>query len=203
MKSTFQPRDLATAATETHAEAQLLDCLRAGFNIPTDVALAAWLGIDKSMISSVRAGTRKLGILQRLKILDHVGFLTTRTFIESLLPMQLADELVRFNQDIVGRQAQAAMERLEVEDENVRLLDAAKMAFSLSTDADLARVLEVGNTTISMVRSKKSALGVIPKLKLLERVTGEFELGQLLELLGSTSLLLGVVEQWSRTSKNS
>lgn len=200
MKSTIRAKSVRhDGAINTEAECKLLDSIRSGFNIPTDAALAAWLGIDKSMISSVRAGTRKLGLLQRLKVLDRVGFLKTRTFVESLLPERLAHDLVLLNQRMASQQIDQELARLDAQNENVKLIEAAKLSLQLKTDAELAHVLEVGDTTISMVRSNKSGLGLLPKLRLLERVTSEFQFQSLVDFLESSSQLADAIDRWAKT----
>ena len=199
MKSTVHPKVKQQVSIDADAECQLLDSIRIGFNIPSDAALAAWLGIDKSMISSVRTGTRKLGLIQRLKVLDRIGFLKTRTFVESLLPEYLANELVKLNQRMAGRLVEEALNRISADNENVKLIDAAKLAFDIKTDAELAQILEVRDTTISMVRRGKTALGPVPKLKLLARVTGEFQFQPLVDFLESSICLSNAIEQWAKT----
>lgn len=199
MKSTVRPKDKQQVSFDTDAECQLLDSIRIGFDIQSDAALAAWLGIDKSMISSVRTGTRRLGLIQRLKVLDRIGFLKTRTFVESLLPENLANELVKLNQRMVGRQAEEALDRISADNENVKLIDAAKLAFDIKTDAELAQILDVRDTTISMVRRGKTALGLVPKLKILASVTGEFQFQPLVDFLESSICFSNAIEQWAKT----
>lgn len=48
-------------ATPSSDEVALLDVLLKGFGISNDAQLAAWLGIDKSLIYATRAGKRRLG----------------------------------------------------------------------------------------------------------------------------------------------
>lgn len=202
MKSTPSQVAPQHEAIDAKAECRLLDSVRAGFNISSDAALAAWLGIDKSMISCVRSGTKKLGLIQRLKILDRIGFLKTRTFVESLLPERLAADLVAISQSNASHQAEEALARICAENENVKLIDAAKIAFHLSTDAELAQILDVRDTTISMVRRKKTALGVLPKLRLLARVTTEFQFQPLVDFLKSSQLLSDAIEKWAESGSS-
>ncbi len=177
-------------------ECLLLDKLRSGFNIPSDAALAAWLGIDKSAIYCVRAGSRRLGLIQRLKVLDRIGFLKTRTFVEGLLPENLAMDLMKLNKSMASSQARVALVSLETENANIKLIDAVKTVFGLTTDAALAAFLGIQGTTISMIRAGKSGLGPVPKLKLLGIVTGEFQSEDLISLAESSSRLAAVIDNW-------
>ncbi len=171
----------------------LLDKMRSGFDIPSDAALAAWLGVDKSTIYFVRAGSRRLGLLQRLKVLDRIGFLKTGTFVEGLLPENLAMDLLNLNKTTP---ACTALVSLETENANIKLIDAVKTVFGLTTDATLAAFLGIKATTISMIRAGKSGLGPIPKLKLLGIVTGEFQADDVIGFVDSSSRLALAIDTW-------
>ncbi len=76
--------------------------LKDGFGLRSDAQVADFLGITRTTIHSVRHGKARLGIMQRLKILDHIGFLHSRQWLESLLPEQLS-ERIRRSSHALGR----------------------------------------------------------------------------------------------------
>ncbi len=178
-------------------DARLLDELREGFGLPTDSALAAWLGIDPSALSGVRTGRHGFGILQRLKVLDRMGFLRTRKLVESLVPETLAAEIVRWSHRNANQRAAAAIGQIATEDANVRVLDAAKIALGFDTDAELAEFLGVKGQAISMVRGGRSGLGERPKLKILAAVAKDVNLAEIERALDSTDHLIQLIKDWS------
>lgn len=180
-------------ATQTSDEVALLDALLKGFGISNDAQLAAWLEIDKSLIYAVRAGKRRLGIIPRLRILDHIGFLKARSILESILPENLANVLVEFNNRLVAENIAKALEQ-NADNLNVALLEATKLAFGYRTDAELACFLEVEHNTIATIRSGKSALGPKPKLKILAQATKSFEPDALLASVESSKKLVKLLQ---------
>ncbi len=177
------------AATQNSIEVELLDTLLKGFGIRNDAQLAAWLHIDKSLIYAVRAGKRRLGIVPRLRVLDHIGFLKARSILESILPDNLAKVLVDFNNQLVADNIRSAITRYSSTPE-IALLEAAKLAFGHRTDAELANFLDVEHNTIATIRSGKSGLGPKPKLKILAQATNAFEVVALLATIESSKNLV-------------
>lgn len=180
-------------ATQNSDEIALLDALLKGFEISNDAQLAAWLEIDKSLIYAVRAGKRRLGIIPRLRILDHIGFLKARSILESILPENLANVLVEFNNRLVAENIAKALEQ-NADNLNIALLEATKLAFGYRTDAELACFLEVEHNTIATIRSGKSALGPKPKLKILAQATKSFEPDALLASVESSKKLVKLLQ---------
>lgn len=181
-------------ATPNSDEIALLDLLLKGFGISNDAQLAAWLKIDKSLIYATRAGKRRLGIIPRLRILDHIGFLKARSILESILPVNLASLLVEFNNHLVAENIANAL-RQNADNPNVALLEATKLAFGHSTDAELANFLKVEHNTIATIRSGKSALGPKPRLKILAQATNAFETDALLSLVESSKELVSLLKR--------
>lgn len=146
----------------------------------------------------MRAGKRRLGLTQRLKVLDRIGFLKTRSLVQSLLPENLARELVAFHARITRAGSEAALLKVISREPNVKLLDATKIAFGLSTDAALANFLALKGHSVSMIRSGKSGLGVLPKLRILQRICREFDADALVKLAESPSELTNAVKAYQR-----
>lgn len=186
-----------SAATQNSDEITLLDTLLKGFAISNDAQLAAWLGIDKSLIYSVRAGKRRIGIIPRLRILDHIGFLKARSILESILPENLAKVLVEFNNQLVAENIAKAVEE-HPDNPNVALLEATKIAFGYRTDAELALFLDVEHNTIATIRAGKSALGPKPKLKILAHATRAFETNTLIASVESSKKLVKLLQRHLR-----
>lgn len=181
-------------ATPISDEVALLDVLLKGFGISNDAQLAAWLGIDKSLIYATRAGKRRLGIIPRLKILDHMGFLKARSILESILPENLGSLLVEFNNQLVAESIAKAL-RQNADNPNVALIEATKLAFGHSTDAELAQFLDVEHNTIATIRSGKSALGPKPRLKILAQITNAFDTDTLLSSVESSKKLVKLLQR--------
>ena len=183
-----------TPATLISDEVVLLDVLLKGFGISNDAQLAAWLGIDKSLIYATRAGKRRLGIIPRLRILDHMGFLKARSILESIIPENLGSLLVEFNNQLVAERIAKAL-RQHADNPNVALLEATKLAFGHSTDAELAQFLDVEHNTIATIRSGKSALGPKPRLKILAQITNAFDTDTLLSSVESSKKLVKLLQR--------
>lgn len=187
-------RPAETSATS--ADSRLLDELRVGFAIESDRALAAWLGIEPSTLSVVRTGQHGFGQIQRLKVLDRIGFLRSRRLLESLLPDRLAQEVIAWSERNATAQARRALERVEAADANVKLLEVAKIAFGFDTDAQLADFLGLKRNAISMVRSGRGKLGERPKLQILKRVAPDAGFQDIERALDSSDYMIRLVRRW-------
>lgn len=179
----------------THRDAQLLDVLKTGFGLDSDAQVAAFLGITRTTIHSVRHGKARLGILQRLKILDHIGFLQSRQWLESLLPERLSERIRQSSQALAQRQARAR-QRLE-RDLNVEgeLLDLVQDACRFRTDTELADFLGVARNTVSNVRAGRASLGPRPRLRILNQFA-PFDTERVEAVLDSTEDLIQAVREW-------
>jgi len=174
-------------------EIELLDQVKKGFALSSDAALATLLGIDRTSIYAVRAGKGRLGVIQRLKVLDRISFLKTRRLVESLLPENLAKEVVRWSQAAAGRYTDTKLRKAGQRSEDERLLEVVKVAFDFESDKELAEFLGIQRSAISMVRSGKSGLGVLPKLRILSRVAPDVPYGDIEKALTSTEHLISLL----------
>lgn len=200
--SSYRGKNKKSTTGQIADEIALLDKLLQGFGIRNDAQLASWLGIDKSLIYATRAGKRRLGLMQRLKILDHIGFLKARSILESILPENLARELVAFNKQIVAEQIRQASS-YNANDPNVTLLEATKVAFGYTTDAALADFLGVEHNTLATIRAGKSGLGPKPRLIILERLTNAFDAEALVQTLESSRKLVRLLDQSMKRQRES
>jgi transcriptional regulator with XRE-family HTH domain len=183
----------ASQVEAIRSEARLLQEIKEGFGLDNDAQIAAWLGISRAAISSVRDGRSRLGALQRLKVLDRLGFLRSRRLLESLLSPRIAAEVVKWSQAAAQKDA-ARKTRPKGTDEESYLLDVCKAEFAFKTDADLAEFLGVRPNTISMVRAGKSELGVLPRLRILREVVPDEPYAEVEHALASTEHMITLLK---------
>lgn len=180
-------------------ECALLDALIAGFNLRNDAQLAIWLGVDKSLIYLTRAGKRRLGLVQRLKILDHIGFLGMRSIAEAILPKNIAMQLAALNHEMVQEEIDRRLS-LSDQETSALLLDSMKSLAEFQTDAELANFLGVKHNTIATIRGGNSSLGPKPRLRILAFINNKLDITKLLETLDSTTVLLDILNGWFSSS---
>lgn len=170
----------------------LIEYVKRGFGCKTDSQLAEFLKIDPATISGVRKGTARLGIGTRLTLLDRLTFIKTRKLVERMLPENLAKAVERGNHAIVQMQVTPA------ESADGKILNLFKSRMGFRTDQELADFLDLGRSTISMVRRGRSGLGTIPKLRILAAVSQDVDFKQIEEALTSDDILLGLIEDEER-----
>ncbi len=180
-------------AEALRSESRLLQEIKDGFGLDSDSALAAWLGISRAAIASVRDGRSRLGPLQRLKVLDRLGFLRARKLLESLLSPGIAAEIVKWSQRSAKRDASRHLRKHGADDES-HVLDLCKTQIGFATDADLAKFLGVRPNTISMIRSGKSALGVLPRIRILSKVVPDEPYADVGHALESTEYMISLLK---------
>ena len=146
----------------------LLDAVKDGFELRSDAELAGFLGMTRGAVYTVRYKTGRLGPKAKFIVLDKIGFLGIRNWVERLS----ADYIARRLHEMSVSQARSIAKRNIPEDNThvaeISLPDEIRQAFKIETDEELARFLGVNRNTISMVRTGKSKLGLGPKLKILE-----------------------------------
>jgi hypothetical protein len=168
---------------------KLIDLIKKGFGYKTDTEVAKYLGLNKSTIHNVRHKTTQLGILQRLKILDKIAFLETRSIMSSMLPENLSEAIYKKTNYLAHKRISNSITS------DSELLNLFKEAFDFKTDAELAKYLELATNSISMVRTGKSNLGPLPKIKMLEKASNEnFE--ELRNAINSNEIISNAIEDW-------
>ncbi len=170
-------------------DTKLLDLIKKGFDIPNDAQVAIFLGITKTTIHSIRHGKAKFGIMQRLKLLDKIAFLKTRSIVESIFPEKLSLAIRESSNRLAHKNIK------KTDNPDAELLEILKKKYKFSTDAELAEFLGLARNTISMVRKGRTSLGPIPKLKILNTVDS-FDLEKLESIINSTDLLSEEIKQW-------
>lgn len=77
-----------------------------------------------------------------------------------------------------------------VENHDAKLLDVSRSAFGYSTDAQLARFLDLRPSSLSMVRHSGSGLGVMPRLRILCRIDKDVDFDVVANALKSSERLI-------------
>ncbi|MTW22267.1 hypothetical protein [Allochromatium palmeri] len=115
--------------------------------------------------------------MQRLKIMDRIGFLHSRQWLESILPEQLSERIRRSSHALAQRQANARQRPQPTPTPDGELIDLVQSACGFRTDTELADFLGVARNTISNVRAGRASLGPRPRLRIWPETTpirGEF-----------------------------
>lgn len=141
-------------------DSDLIDAIKDEFGWRHDLEVARFLGLSKDAISLIRGGGA-LGRAQRAKLYDRlarcqVPELILHTSIEALssrLPSANATE-------------ELASSRAASDSDQV-LLEAFKHFAGFATDAELAGYLGIKRNSVSMVRTGRSRLGQVPRLRML------------------------------------
>ncbi|NEV64943.1 hypothetical protein [Thiorhodococcus minor] len=186
----------ATRPSPTHPETELLNVLKTTLLLSSDAQVAAFLGITRATIHRVRHGQGRLGIQQRLKILDHIGFLDNRLWLNRLRPDRLNERIRRSGHALRQRQVRAPqrIERdLSIEG---KLLDLVQDACGFRTDTELAEFLDVARITLSNGRAGRGSLGPRQRLRILNRFA-PFDTERIDAVLDSTEVLIEAVREWA------
>jgi transcriptional regulator with XRE-family HTH domain len=167
----------------------LLDAIQLRFSLKNDSQVAQFLGITRTTIHNIRNNTKtRLGIKQRLKLLDKIGFfemdsITTKRLIEIIISTADKQVINQFkNQSFCT--------------EDARLLAFVKDVFVFGTDEKLAKFLGIARNTVSMVRTGRTSLGSMPKLKILNK-SCPFKLAKVENNILSTDVLINTVINYS------
>jgi hypothetical protein len=163
---------------------ELLDSIKTGFGLTSDAELAAFLGVTRGNVSIVRNRNGKLGPLARIKCLDKLAFLGIRNWLERISTEYISKRLNEISKTQARNVAYTTLSKEFNLPSDEDLPDRIREALGMSSDLELAEVLGIRPTSISMVRKGKSKLGHIPRLKLLEIVEG----------LPSSEILLAITD---------
>lgn len=170
----------------------LLDAVKAGFELRTDAELAGLLGITRGALYTVRHKTGRLGPKAKLVVLDKIGFLGIRNWVERLT----ADYISRRLHEMSVNQARSiAKKNIPVDNDHVAELslpDEIRKALNIYSDESLAKFLGVNRNTISMVRTGKSRFGIGPKLRILQELD-EINPDQVAEILADPDMLIQAI----------
>jgi transcriptional regulator with XRE-family HTH domain len=184
---------------EKNSNADLLDRLKQGFDYKTDVEIAGFLGVTKETISQVRQGVLGLSLSQRIKIMDRLASIKTRNLFERITPEHLAHELHRLSLRGAERLALDELEKGEPLAVDVRLIELFKTYGQdenlFRTDKEMASFLGLKRASISGVRTGKSRLGPLPRLRILKVICPEIDIEQIEKGIESSEYLLKLIEE--------
>ncbi len=178
--------------------ADLLDKLKEGFGYKTDVEIASFLGVRKENICQVRQGELGLSLGQRIKIMDRLGSIHIRDLLERITPEHLSRELHRLSLRGAERLALDELEKCEPTAVDIKLIELFKTYGQdenlFTTDKEMATFLGLKRASISGVRTGKSKLGPLPRLRILQVICPEADTEQIERGINSIEYLFMLIE---------
>lgn len=180
---------------QQNSDIELLDTIKTGFGFTSDAELAAFLGVTRGNISIVRNQNGKLGPVARIKCLDKLAFLDIRNWLERISTEYIAKRLNEMSRSQAGNIAHANLANEFNLPSDEELPDRIREALGMTSDQELADVLGIKPTSISMVRKGKSKLGHIPRLKILEVIEG-LPATEILLAITDNKYLINLITQW-------
>jgi transcriptional regulator with XRE-family HTH domain len=197
------PSPLQENSADTSGET-LLDEIRRGFDLPSDAAVAAFLGLTSPAVSHVRSGMARLGPTQRLKlldqlslidrvrVLDRLGYIRARGLLERIAPEYLTRKLREINSQYANRVARKRLAKNAKPTPDSELLEAFQSHFGYRDDGELGEALGLAKPTISAVRTGRTTFGPRPRLRILNRLQ-PFDLELVESALDSTDVLIDLI----------
>ncbi|HLF97359.1 MAG TPA: hypothetical protein VI457_09465 [Methylococcaceae bacterium] len=176
-------------------DVELLDLIKKQQKFRTDIELAGYLKLKKSMISAIRTGVTSLGPLQRLKILDHIQFLKVSNWVERLSPEGLAKAIRSHVENNALAIALPATEKGEPPEADIQLLSLIKSFKQCEKDEQLAPLLGLKRNALSMIRTGKAKFGLLPRVKILRMLDPDIRLETFEEALQSSETLLQIAKE--------
>lgn len=181
------------------SNADLLDKLKHGFGYKTDLELAGFLGVTKETMSQIRHGELGLSLTQRIKVMDRLASIRTRNLLERIAPDHLSRELHRLSLRGAEKLALDELEKGEPTAVDVKLIELFKMYGQdeslFKTDKEMASFLGLKRASISGVRTGKSKLGPLPRLRMLKAINPETDIEQVLNGIDSNKSLHDLIEK--------
>lgn len=181
-------------------DAALLDKLKEGFGYLTDVELAGFLGITKDSVSVIRRGENGLSNAQRIKVMDRLESIRVRDLVMRMAPENLAVRIKELSQNGASKLALNSLEKGEANPTDIELIDLFKTHFGYKSDQLLADFLGVKRNTISMVRSGKSRLGPLPRLRMLKQIDVE-DVTDIERGIESSEYLINLIDEHIKMKK--
>jgi hypothetical protein len=175
-------------------DSELIDALKVQFGWRTDFEVAKFLDIDSTTISSIRTKGDSLGRWQRFKIMDRLKACQVRNLLVRISPAYLGKRIMGASMRGAQRLALDELEDVPPETTDAPLLDAFKVFGGFRTDQEMAERLGIKRNTVSMVRSGKSRLGPLPRLRMLEMID-EQPIDQIERAVESSEYLLQLIQE--------
>ncbi len=174
---------------------ELIDALKQAFGYKTDVEVAGFLGVDKQTVYAARHGITPLGDRQRFKIIDKVAYKKSENLALRTLPKNLVKKILELRRDQQDNLALNETEEGSALPDDAQLMDLYKAYRGFRTDQEMADTLGIKRASISMVRTGRSKLGPLPRLRIFRDVWGE-KIEHLEEALESSQALLKMVREY-------
>jgi transcriptional regulator with XRE-family HTH domain len=183
----------------------LLDKIKLGFGYLTDVELAGFLGVNKDIIVRIRRGEIGLSIIQRIKLMDRLCCIKVRDLIKEITPYQLAKELQRLSEKSAQHLALAetvlADGKIECDQKVIELFKQFGKEGGFSSDKDLANFLGIKRNSISMIRTGRSGLGPLPRLRMLKAIKPALDISQIEQGIESSEYLISLIDEHMAINK--
>ena len=174
---------------------ELIDALKLAFGYKSDVEVAGFLGVDKQTVYAARHGITPLGERQRFKIINKVAYRKTENLALRALPKSLIEKILEIRRDQQEHWALGETEDGPSIAEDSQLMDLYKTFRGFRTDQEMADTLGIKRSAISNVRTGRSKLGPLPRLRMFRDVWGE-KIEHLEEALESSQALLKMVREY-------
>jgi hypothetical protein len=154
---------------------ELLDLVREGFGLDNDAQLADYLKMSRPTIYNIRKRNGKLGGIQRLHLLDKLGFLATRSVVESVSPRSLANKIRGFTQRTAVNIANNNLGQNVITSakEIVYLL---MQLLQINSKKDLEVYLDITPSTFDRVVNDIEDFDIISRLKIIENLSKSKEI---------------------------
>lgn len=150
----MNPKDDALA----NENRMIIDTLKLELGIKTDAAAAKLVGITKDAMSMMKNGRIGVSIENRLAMMDLLNCSGIENLSKRITENYLCARIIETIGETVG--------------ENKSLIDLFKAHQGFKTDEEISQIIGLKRNSISMIRSGKSQLGPLPRLKMLSAVDG-------------------------------
>jgi len=184
----------------------ILDVLKTRLDFRTDVELAGFLNVKKSIITQIRHSEMKLSFNQKLTVMDHLGFIKGRDLLTAITSEALTEKILQASYTQSERLALPETVPGVPDHFDIVLIELFKQFGKFKSDKEVASCLGVNRTMITTVRAGRRKLGPLPRLRMLkfiEKNTGiEIEDIESLErAIESSEYLFEFIKDHMNTSK--
>ncbi|MCD2453329.1 hypothetical protein GO003_025650 [Methylicorpusculum oleiharenae] len=201
-------------------DAILIEAIKDNFGFEDYHHVAIFLGVNDSFVSQVRAGSKKLGLGLRLKVLDRLGRVNAVSLMEKIATESIGKKLLELHLEIAQNQvkldatgngvknssAQVAEELVALKLANVderenyaaALLTAFKYFFRYKTNQAVGDDIGLDSSTVSKIQNAKLAMGEEPLLRMLYKMEKSFDLTIIDKSIESNDFLLSLIKNYKQ-----
>ena len=180
-------------------DSDLLDVVKEGFGLKNDVELSIFLEVTSANISYVRNGKQGLGLIQKLKILDKISYLAVSNWVERVSPRGLGRIIKETNHAMINRKI--SLKPNASYEDDARLVVLAKEGLGFKRYEDLAHFLGMSKAAVSVIKSGRTSIGLIPRLKILECIDSD-SANQVRTIISSTEALSHAIKEFAQNQND-